>query len=164
MNGGVVVEARLGGAVLAVAGASALVAGAAAGGAPVPNPCKLLPGSTIAAAVGLKGTALSGKLSKRPDGATKQTLCTFTHGAAKLQIYVAPHQASGGSGGPPGMVVTKPAGLGAGATFAYDVNPKFAFANVFFTKHGLDAGVWDNGKFPKGKILSLGRKVYAALS
>ena len=80
-----------------------------------------------------------------------------------LEIMIAPHQTSGGSGGPPGMVIQKPSGLGTGATFAYDTNPKYEFANASFTKGGFDAGVWDNGKYPNADILSLARLVYKAL-
>jgi hypothetical protein len=61
------------------------------------------------------------------------------------------------------MVITKPSGLGTGATFAYDRNPAYTFANAFFTKGSFDAGVWDNGKLPNGDILTLAHKVYAAL-
>ena len=135
----------------------------AAGAASVPNPCTLVPAATLSSAVGLKGVVLKGKVSTRPDGAAKQTLCTFKHGAAVLEIYIAPHQPSGGSGGPPGMVITKPAGLGVGATFAYDQNPKYEFANAAFTKGGFDAGVWDNGKLPAAEILGLARIVYKLL-
>lgn len=59
--------------------------------------------------------------------------------------------------------MTKPSGLGAGATFAYDTNPKFAFANASFTKGSIDASVWDNGKFSNAEVLALAHKVYAAL-
>jgi hypothetical protein len=61
------------------------------------------------------------------------------------------------------MVVTKPGGLGKGATFAFDQNPAYRFANASFTKGGFDAGVWDNGKLPNADILTLARKVYARL-
>ena len=146
-------------AVVAAAGWTA----AAPGAAPVPNPCKVVPFSTISTSVGLQGASLVGKLSTRPDGTLKQTLCTFKHDAAALEIYVAPHQQSGGSGGPPGMVLSKPTGLGAGATFAYDQDPKYEFANASFTKGAFDAGVWDNGKFPAADVLALARIVYKAL-
>ena len=56
-----------------------------------------------------------------------------------------------------------PLGLGAGATFAYDTNPKYSFANASFTKGSIDAGVWDNGKYPSADVLALAHKVYAAL-
>jgi hypothetical protein len=150
--------------VIGVLGAGAVLAGLLAAVAPaaaVPNPCTIVPGSAIAPLFG--GTAPTGKRSTRPDGLLKQSLCTFSRAGAKLQIYVSPHQASGGSGGPPGTVVTKPTGLGPAATFAYDLNPKYEFANAYFTKGAFDAGVWNNGKLPKGDILSLARRVYAAL-
>jgi hypothetical protein len=150
--------------VIGVLGAAAVLAGllaAAADAAAVPNPCAIVPGSAIAPLFG--GSAPTGKRSTRPDGAVKQSLCTFTRAGAELQIYVSPHQASGGSGGPPGMVITKPAGLGPAATFVYDLNPKYEFANAYFTKGAFDAGVWNNGKLPKGDILSLAKQVYAAL-
>jgi hypothetical protein len=149
--------------VLVSVGFGAAWIASAASAATVPNPCKIVPAGTVVSAVGLKGVSLEGKISTRPDGLAKQTLCTFKHGAALLEIYVAPHQQSGGSGGPPGMVIAKPSGLGSGATFAYDVNPKYAFANASFTKGALDAGVWDNGKFPSADILALARLVYKAL-
>ena len=148
--GGLGVAAVLGGLLAAVAGATA-----------VPNPCTIVSSSAIAPLFG--GTEPPGKRSTRPSGAVKQSLCTFSRGGAVLEIYIGPHQPSGGSGGPPGMVVTKPAGLGHGATFAYDLNPKYAFANAYFTKGAFDAGVWDNGKLRKGDVLSLARAVYAAL-
>lgn len=147
--------------VIAVLGACAAPAAGAASAAPVPNPCTIVSASAIAPLFG--GKAIVGARSTRPDGAVKQSLCTFTQGAVKLQILVSPHQPSGGFGGPPGMVVTKPAGLGVGATFAYDTNPKYQFANATFTKGALDAGVWDNGKLPNAAVLKLAKSVYAAL-
>jgi hypothetical protein len=150
------------GAALAAVTAAGVVAASALGGT-VPDPCTLVPGGTVATTVGLKGVTLVGKVSTRPDNAVKQTLCTFTRGAAKLEILVAPHQPSGGFGGPPGMVVTKPAGLGTGAMFVYDLNPQYAFASASFTKGAIDGGVWDNGKFPHADVLALAHQVYAAL-
>lgn len=150
------------GAAIVIGAAAILVAGA--GAAPVvPNPCTLVPGSKIASSVGLSGMTLTGVKTTRPDGAVKQSLCTFKHGKAVLEIYISPHQVPGGSGGPPGMVFSKPSGLGAGATFVYDLNPKYEFANAYFTKGSFDAGVWDNGSFPKGDVLALAHTVYAAL-
>jgi hypothetical protein len=143
---------------VACAAAASTLAGTAAG-AKTPNPCTLVPIGTLGSTVGLTSP---GKLSTRPDGRVKQTLCTFTKGATMLEIYVALHQPSGGSGGPPGMVISRPAGIG-GGTFATDSNPKFAFANAFFTKGKLDAGVWDNGKVPAAKVLALARIVYKDL-
>ena len=61
------------------------------------------------------------------------------------------------------MVLTHPSGFGAGATFAYDTNPKYAFANMSFTKGGFDAGVYSNGKYPNADILALGRLMYKAI-
>ena len=139
-----------------------IVVGASA--ATVPNPCTILPGSTISGTVGLKGVTLQGKVSTRPDGPVKQSLCTFKHAGATLEIMIAPHEASGGSGGPPGMVITKPSGLGTGATFVHDENPAYTFANAYFTKGNFDAGVWDNGKLPNADILTLARKLYAQLA
>jgi hypothetical protein len=151
------------GAALAVALGAAGSAIAAPAVANVPNPCTILALPVVSSTVGLGGVTLHGVRSTRPDGRLTQALCTFTHGTAKLEIYVAPHQPSGGSGGPPGMVITKPSGLGVGATFAYDANPHFSFANAFFSKGAFDAGVWDNGKLPNGDILALARSVYKAL-
>jgi hypothetical protein len=144
--------AGLGGALLAGANAAA-----------VPNPCTLVPSAAIASAFG--GTAApSGARSTRPDGKVSQTLCTFSKGDAKLQIMIAPHQVSGGSGGAPGMVVTHPSRLGSSGAFYYDTNPHFAFGNVSFTKAGLDVSVYDNGKLANAAMLALGRKVYAAIT
>jgi hypothetical protein len=154
---------RLWGAIVVLGAFAAPVgpAAAAASAAPVPNPCTIVSGSAIAPLFG--GKAIAGTRSTRPDGAVKQSVCTFTQGAVKLQILVSPHQPSGGFGGPPGMVVTKPPGLGQGATFAYDTNPKYQFANATFTKGGFDGGVWDNGKLPNAAVLKLAKSVYAAL-
>src|SRR5438132_4050242 len=91
-----------GGVLAAVLAAGAVPSGSAA---TVPNPCNIVPTSVISSSVGFSGAALKGKVSTRPDGMFKQTLCTFTKGGAKLEIYIAPHQPSGGSGGPPGMVL-----------------------------------------------------------
>ena len=154
--------ARLIGAAGAIASLCAAAAAGGAGAAAVPNPCTLVSPAVVSSTVGLSST-LSGKLSTRPDGKVKQSLCTFTHGAATLEIVVAPHQPSGGYGGPPGMVMTHPSGLGTGATFAYGTNPRFLFANASFTKGSLDGGVYDNGKLPTADILSLAKIVYKAL-
>jgi hypothetical protein len=145
------------------AGVVALVFASGASAATVPNPCTLLAASEVNATVGVKGATLVGKLSTRPDNLVKLTICTYTRGAATLQIEIAPHQTSGGYGGPPGMVITHPSGFGAGDIFASDTNPKFPFANMSFTKGSFDAGVYSNGKYPKAEILALSRKVYAAL-
>ena len=155
-------RALLGGAAAVLASAAGWTVGAAA--APVPNPCSILPASTISSAVGLEGVSLTGALSTRPDGPVRQSLCTYKHGAAELEIFIGPHVQSGGSGGPPGWVNKKPSGLGPDGGFAYDLNPKYLFANAYFTKGGFDGGVWDNGKLPNASILSLARKVYAALA
>jgi hypothetical protein len=138
-------------------------AGSSAAAPTVPNPCTLLAAPLLSSAVGLSGVTLHSARSTRPDGKFRQALCTFTHGAAKLEISIAPHQPPGGYGGPPGMVVTKPSGLGLGATFIYDVNPRYSFASAAFTKGGFDAGVWDNGKLPNADILTLARTVYKTL-
>ena len=131
--------------------------------ATVPNPCKLLSPATIASTVGLKGVTLTGILSTRPDGAVKQSLCTFTHGTTKIEIMVAPHQPSGGSGGPPGMHKLLPSGLGSGATDYYDTTPPYTFANVSFTKGNLDATAYDSGTLPNDLVVELARLVYKAL-
>ena len=44
--------------------------------------------------MGLKGVTLTGKLSTRPDGGVKQSVCTYTHGKTTIQIDLAPHQPS----------------------------------------------------------------------
>ena len=106
---------------------------------------------------------MTGKLSTRPDGKVKQTLCTYTNGAATLEIGVSPHVPSGGSGGPPGMVLTHPSGLGTGATFAYGTNPKYKFATALFTKGNIDALVYSNGTYANAGIVALAHLVYAAL-
>jgi hypothetical protein len=149
----------------AFAGALALAVGLTAGAsaAKVPNPCTVVSASTVSSAVGDKGAMLVGKLSTRPGGLVKQTLCTYTQGAATLQIIIAPHVQSGGSGGPPGMVLTHPSGFGAGDSFAYGTNPHFLFATMSFTKAGLDGTVYSNGKYPRDDILALARRVYAAI-
>jgi len=145
----------------AVVAAVAAVAGAS--GAATPNPCTLVPAGTVASTVGLKGVTLTGKLSTRADGAVKQSVCTYAHGKATIQIDVAPHQTSGGSGGPPGMVKGTVTGLGTGATFFYGTNPKFLFATVSFTKGGFDASVYNNGTVPHEDVPTLAKLVYKAL-
>ena len=87
------------GAAATVAAVSALVVSLGALGAAVPNPCKLVPAATVASTLKLKGPAPSGKLTTRADGAVKQDVCTFAIAGKQLQIDVAPHQVSGGSGG-----------------------------------------------------------------
>jgi hypothetical protein len=146
---------------LAVAGLGSVLLGGASA-ATVPNPCMLVPSSAIATAFG--GTAPAGVKSTRPDGKGTQTLCSFTKGVAKLQIIVAPHQASGGSGGVPGMVKTEPKGFGPGAEYVYDTNPHFTFASLDFTKAGLDVEVYGNGKLSNSAMIALGHKVYTAIT
>jgi hypothetical protein len=80
-------------AILVLAAATSFTAGAGATG--VLNPCSLVPASKVASSVGLSGVVLTGTRSTRSDGAVKQTVCTFKHGDAQLEIYVSPHQASG---------------------------------------------------------------------
>ena len=134
-----------------------------AAGAAVPNPCTVVASGTVATTMGLKGVTLSGKLTTRPDGRVKQSVCTYTVGKNTIQIDLAPHQQSGGSGGPPGMVLLKLTGLGPGATYAYDTNPKFEFASVSFTKGAIDAGIYENGSLPRADVPALARILYKAL-
>jgi hypothetical protein len=129
----------------------------------VPNPCTLVSAATVAATVGLTGVTLTGKSSERPDGPVKQSVCSYTHGSTLIQILVAPHQPSGGSSGPPGMKTGAARGLGTGAVNFYDTSPQYAFANISFTKAGLDGGARDTGTLPDSKILALARLVYKAL-
>ncbi len=134
--------------------------GSAIGAAKVPDPCTLVPAAKVLSTTGVK---VAGKLSTRPDGPVKQSLCTFKQGDIQLQIGLAPHQVSGGFGGPPGMVIAHPSGIG-GGTFAYGTNAKFLFANASFTKSNLDVDVYDNGKLPRDKVLALARIVFASLT
>lgn len=134
-----------------------------ASAATVPNPCKLVAPVTIASTLGLKDVTLKGTLSTRPDGAVKQSLCTFTQGTTKIEIMVAPHQTSGGSGGPPGMKKLLPSGLGSAATDYYDTTPPYTFANVSFTKADIDASAYDSGTLPNNLVVNLARLVYKAL-
>lgn len=130
----------------------------------VPNPCTIVPVATVASTLGLTGVSLKGKLSTRPDGRVRQSLCTFTHAATKIEILIAPHQPVGGSGGGlPGMVTATPSGLGSAAHDYYDTEPKYAFANVEFTKGSFDAGAYDSGPIPNSDMVALARLVYTAL-
>jgi hypothetical protein len=149
--------------VKAAAAIAAAVVASGAAGAATPNPCSLVPGATVASTLGLKGVTLSGKLSTRPDGKVKQSVCTYTNGKTSVQIDVAPHQPSGGSGGPPGMVRGVVSGLGPGAMFFYGTNPHFLFASVSFTKGGYDVGVYNNGTVPHQDVPLLAKLVYAAI-
>jgi hypothetical protein len=150
-----------------VTAAVALAAGAwAASGlaATVPNPCTVVSTATIASTLGVKGTVASGKLTTRPDGKVKQDVCTFSVAGTNLQIDDAPHQPVGGyGGGAPGMKSVTPTGLGSAARFFYDTKSGFTFSNVSFTKGNIDAGVYDSGSLPHGRVLALARLVYNAL-
>ena len=151
--------ARIGAAAASAAIAGTLVGGAL--GAPkVPDPCTLVPSGTVASTVGFKA---AGTISTRPDNGVKDTLCNFVQGGGKLYISVSPHHPSGGFGGPPGMVVAHPSGLGSGALFVYDRNPKFKFADVTFTNGTFDGDVWNNGSVPPDHVLALARIVYKTL-
>jgi hypothetical protein len=155
---------RLGGGALVAGTVWVVLGAAAASGATVPNPCTLVSASAVASSLGLEGAPLTGVLSKRADGPVKQSLCTYTHGTTKIQVQVAPHIPSGGSGGGvPGMKETTPAGLGSTAHEFYDTNPKFAFTNVQFTKGSFDAGVYDSGTIPNARIVALAKILYKSL-
>jgi len=146
---------------LAVLGCAWPAAGIAAPA--LPDPCTIVPVSTLWSTVGLRGVAQRGTVRIWPDGKRKQALCTFKHGDAKVEILIAPHAPLGPFGDPAGTVMTKPRGLGAGATYTYDRSRAFTFASVVFIKGAFDADVWDNGKFSNADILLLARTVFKAL-
>jgi hypothetical protein len=150
---------------LGAGAAAALMAclGATVAAGAVSNPCKVIPARTVAATVGLEGVALHGKLTTRPDGKVKQSVCTYTHGDVTLQIDLAPHQPIGGSGGlPPGTKSSTPSGLGGGRFFS-NTSPASAFASASFTKGALDGFVYSNGKLRPSRVLALARLVYTSL-
>ena len=128
--------------------------------AALPNPCTVVPASAIDAALGLAKTA-------HPVGTLKQgqaEICAYTHGAAKLQVEVAPKAyGNGGYGGPPGMVVSTPSGFGHGARLLTDKNPKFAFTSLSFFKGAFWGDVWANGKVSSARVLTLGHVLYGKL-
>ena len=128
--------------------------------AALPNPCRIVPVSAINTALGLPKTA-------HTVGTLKQgqvEMCVYTHAGAKLQVEVAPKAyGSGGYGGPPGMVVSKPKGFGTGARFITDKNPKYAFSTITFVKGAFWADVWANGKVPPARVLALARVLYKQL-
>jgi len=91
-------------------------------------------------------------------------MCVYARGAAKLQVEVTPKAyGSGGYGGPPGMVVSKPAGFGPGARFIKDTNPKHAFSTLSLIKGAYWGDIWANGKIPSARVLALARVLYARL-
>jgi hypothetical protein len=147
---------------LAVLASGGLAARASAAPATA-NPCKVLAGTAIAATVDWGSSLPAGTLSSRPDGQAKQLVCTFKKGTGTLELTLAPHQGPGGFGGPPGMVVTRPSGLGTGAIFAYDTRTGDSFANASFTKGDWDGSVWDNGALPPSVVLALARTYFKAL-
>lgn len=126
----------------------------------LPSPCTIVPVSAINTALGLPKTARAvGTLKKG-----QLEMCVYTHGAAKLQVEVAPKAyGSGGYGGPPGMVVSKPAGFGAGVRFFTDTNPKYAFSSLSFVKGAFWGDVWANGKITSARVLVLARVLYGKL-
>ncbi len=160
MSGSRLVNIMSIGAALAVLG----IVGPTASAATVPNPCQLVSVATVASTIGLKGVPLAGKLSTRPDGRVTQSLCTFSHGGTTIEILIAPHQTSGGSGGgAPGMQTAKPSGLGSAASDYYDARLQYAFANVEFTKGAFDAGAYDHGTISNDRMVALARLLYNAL-
>jgi hypothetical protein len=151
---------RIGGAIVAGAWIACVWSGFAAGAPKVPDPCTLVPAGTIASTVGVSG---AGKLSTRPDNGVKDTLCTIVQGAAKLEISVSPHHGVGGYGGVPGMVLKHIDGLGPNATYAYDLNPKYKFADVTFSNGTFDGDVWNNGSAAPAHVLAVARILYKSL-
>jgi hypothetical protein len=128
--------------------------------AALPNPCKLVPASAINKALGLPAATHTVGTLKQGQVA----MCVYTHGAAKLQVEVAPKAYdSGGYGGAPGMVVSKPAGFGPGARFTTDTNPKYAFSTLTFVKGAFWGDVWANGKVPSARVPALARVLYQKL-
>jgi hypothetical protein len=152
LNGALLVAVAL----LAVPAAVGRVGDASA----LPNPCKLVPVSAINKAFGLPAaTHTTGTLKQG-----QVAICVYTHGAAKLQVEVAPKAyGSNGYGGPPGMVVSKPAGFGPGARFLTDTNPKYAFSSLSFVKGAYWGDIWANGKVPSARVLALARVLYEKL-
>lgn len=128
--------------------------------AALPNPCTVVPASAINKALGLPAATHTAGTLKQGQVA----ICVYTHGAAKLQVEVAPKAyGSGGYGRPPGMVVSKPAGFGPGARFTTDTNPKYAFLTLTFVKGAFWGDVWANGKIPSARVPALARVLHQKL-
>jgi hypothetical protein len=155
-----------------LAGLAVVVSVPVATAAP-PNPCQLAPASALDRAFGVSAAvSLVGKPSSQKKGGTgvnppvyTLTVCTFVHGGDQAQIKLGPKGIGLGSGGgAPGMVTQNEATLGQGASYQYDVNAKFAFAEVTFIKGTYWVQVYaDNGKIAPSKVLALGRTVYSRL-
>jgi hypothetical protein len=141
--------------------------GLAAHALTAPNPCKVLPLAALDSAFGLKaGTPITGKLFPPYKGPTGTSFsCALTVAITQMIVADGPATASAGAtGGPPGTVQTKPAGLGTNAYYAYNLNPKYANAYVRFTKGSFGASIEVNsGKVAPSKVLALGRILYSKL-
>lgn len=62
------------------------------------------------------------------------------------------------------MVAKNEPTLGSGAEYVYDVNPKFAFAQVTFIKGAYWVQVFaNNGKIAPNRVLALSHTVYTRL-
>jgi hypothetical protein len=130
-----------------------------------PNPYTVAP-AAVAKAFGTSA-APTGARTSEPGGAAAKTLplCTFSRGSTMVKITVGPAaEASGGSGGVPGMKIVKPTGLGSTASMAYDHSARFDFTEVTFVKGPYWLSVWANGGVSTAKTLALAKAVYSAVA
>jgi len=134
-------------------------------GLTLPNPCTAISATKLSAAFGLPaGSTVTGSLKSQTNNGMPYMICTFSHGAAKLQVEVAPKAfGEGGFGGPPGMVISTPPGFGAKARLITDTNPKFAFSSLSFFKGAFWGEVWTNGKVSAGQVTALAHLLYTKL-
>ena len=146
----------------ALAATACLIVSAAASAATAPNPCTVVPASTVAA-VFQKSSAPPHHVSTRAEGPGRAyRTCTWQKAKNIFTITTGPSFTSGGYGGPPGFKLVHVQGLGPQGVYAYDDNPRYRFANVSFTHGSLSGDVNIRGNLPFSSILSIARTVYAA--
>jgi hypothetical protein len=157
--------ARLGVAAIGFGLAGNLAPAAASAATPVvlPNPCAVAPTTLVAAGLGVAKAGVHATLqSKTTDGFHIRT-CTFSHKAVKVVVTLAPagYGAGGGTGGPPGMVIAHPTGLGPKGLFLHDARTGTVFASANFVKDGLWGQAYSDASVAPSTVLALGRYMYA---
>jgi hypothetical protein len=120
------------------------------------NPCQL----SAAGVPFAFGTKVTGKLTVQPQANVKAQICTYTKGAVKLTVTLAPKSLYGGGFGGGGKIMKDP-DLGPKGVEAWSTGTP-TYADVIFTKGAYYGSVWSN-KLPINKVLLVAKLYYSAI-
>ncbi len=130
----------------------------------MPNPCTISPRTLVAAALDVRVRLVHGKPSVFSAHGFKDRSCRFTHGAAVVNVVVAPagYGISGVTG--QGIADSRPAGLGPEGIFDYGTYLGAPYANAQFINGPFWGSVLSTSHARRSRTLALARYVYLHLS